>query len=112
MEGTIGVVEPGVNETGKPQEVPRWKKAAKALWKGAKAFVFVVTAFAFWYLFASLAKTVMRCELTSWWPPESQCQEMQLGTLTDPSWGYVTILLATLVVAIWAARRLVFPPDD
>jgi hypothetical protein len=114
IESAINVADPKAKETDKKTEVPRWKKAAKTLWKGAKAFwkaarafVFVLTAFAFWYLFARLGEVVTgRCELASWWPPLTSCDA------ATPHWSDTVMLLATLALAIWAARRLVFPPDD
>ena len=89
-------------------------QGAKAFWKAARAFAFVVAGFAFWYLFVSLAKFVMRCELVAWrsWLPESKCVPIELGSYTQLTGTYVIILVTTLVVAIWAAKRLVFPPDD
>jgi hypothetical protein len=85
-----------IDETPK---VP-WKKRVKA-------FVFVIVGFAFWFLFAALAKFVMRCYVTDWWfPPQYQC------TSAQSSWSEPVMLVTTLAIAIWAARRLVFPPDE
>jgi hypothetical protein len=83
-------------------------ESPKVSWKKRlKAFFFVLAGFAFWYLFASLAKFVMRCSVTRWWLPlEYEC------TAPQSSWSEPVMLLTTLAVAIWAARRLVFPPDD
>jgi hypothetical protein len=93
-EATVGAAV--IDDT--PQ-VP-WKKRLKA-------FFFVLAGFAFWYLFAALAKFVMRCEVTDWWwPVQYRCAAPQ------SSWSEPVMLVTTLAVAIWAARRLVFPPDD
>ena len=92
-----------------------WKNAGQGLWRRAKALVFVVAAFAFWFLFVSLAKFVMRCEVTLWWAllPEYRCAPTNLGSITqDGGWPDTIILMTTLVIGIWAARRLVFPPED
>jgi hypothetical protein len=116
-----GVIEPVGTATpadkGKKAKVPvpRWKTVVKAIWRRAKAFAFVVAAFAFWFLFVSLAKFVMRCEVTAWFalPPEYRCAQTNLGWITQKGgWADTVILLATLAIAIWAAKRLVFPPDD
>lgn len=82
--------------------------------KRLRAFFFVLFAFAFWFLFMALARIVMKCALTyKWWPPNGwvECAPMgaSLGRLT---WPDAIVMIVTLIVAIWAARRLVFPPDD
>jgi len=114
----IGVADPDVTGPmgNKDKDKPPGPllRVVKGVWKVIRAFVFVVAGFAFWYLFASLAKIVIRCELVSlWpWPPTRECAAINLGSLTNLTWTYVAILITTLIVAIWAAKRLVFPTDD
>ena len=83
--------------------------------KRFKAFGFVALAFAFWFVFVSLARIVQDCALTyDWWPPNRwvQCNAIDLQSLKHLGWPDTIMMLTTLVVAIWAARRAVFPPED
>ena len=73
-----------------------------------KAFVFVILGFFFWFLFAWMARVVTTCSPNS---DLLRCafdlhQPAQLG------WGDAAIMATTLGLAIWAGRRIVFPPDD
>jgi hypothetical protein len=49
-----------------------------------------------------------------WWPPAQwvQCAPIDLASLKHLGWPDTVMMITTLVVAIWAARRVVFPPDD
>ena len=105
IAGTLDVAEPG--------KEPWWKRIARGFWKRTRALWFVVFTFASWFLFVSLAKIVMRCApLSQLWPWNFQCVPLDLTTIRPLTWPDTVILLSTLVVAIWAARRIVFPPED
>ena len=81
-----------------------------------KAALFVLAAFAFWFLFVLLARVVTKCApvFASWWPQSwrLECSAMDAASLKQLTWPDTIIMIVTLVVAIWAARRAVFPPDD
>jgi len=114
---TLTAAADGLTEDQKKKEQEKkkpawWKVLGAVLWKRVKAVAFVVAAFAFWYLFVSLSRIVMQCETVSWWPFQYRCAPLDLTTLTHRTWTDTVILLSTLIIAIWAARRLVFPPDD
>ena len=77
-----------------------------------QALLFVLVAFGCWFLFAYLARIVMKCAPTfELWPPV-QCVPMDLASLKQLSWSDTTMLIATLGIGIWAGWRVVFPPDD
>lgn len=81
-----------------------------------KAALFVLAAFAFWFLFVLLARVVTKCvpAFASWLPGSwrLECSAMDAASLKQLTWPDTIIMIVTLVVAIWAARRAVFPPDD
>jgi hypothetical protein len=91
--------------------------AAKVSWKKRfNAAFFVLAAFAFWFLFVLLARVVTKCVpvFASWWPRDwrLECTAMDAASLKQLTWPDTIIMVVTLAVAIWAARRAVFPPDD
>ena len=107
---------PKPKDATKPKDPPKesfsWK-LARGFWTRTRAFWFVVLTFVSWFLFVSLAKIVMRCAPSSQlWPWKLQCEPLDFTTIKPLTWPDTVILLTTLVVAIWAARRIVFPPDD
>lgn len=96
-----------------PVKEPWWRKIARGFWRRTRAFWFVVLVFASWFLFVSLAKIVMRCAPSSQlYPWNLQCEPLDFTTVKPLTWQDTVILLTTLMVAIWAARRIVFPPED
>ena len=80
--------------------------------KRLKAFGFVALAFLFWFVFVSLARIVQNCALTYELWPLVQCTAIDLTSLKHMGWAETTMMVVTLVVAIWAARRAVFPPEE
>jgi hypothetical protein len=77
-----------------------------------RAFLFVALAFGFWFVFVSLARIVQDCTLTYQLWPAVQCVPVDLASLKHLRWPDTIMMIATLTVAIWAARRVVFPPED
>ena len=76
--------------------------------KRVQAFFFVLIAFAFWFLFAWLTRVVVKCAPTKDFGP---CA-FESTPPTPLTWPDALMLITTLVLAVWAARRAVFPPDD
>lgn len=71
-----------------------------------RAVGFVILTFGCWFLFASLARVVIKCA------PPFPCAIQDLKPPSPLPWPDAIVLMVTLGVALWASRRAVFPPED
>ena len=93
---------------GQPVKKERLSRLTKKrLSQGALAFGFVVVTLLAWWFFASLAETVVKCVP---WKVKTECTP-----LTDPATIHVgvrvSMLIVSLIAAIWVAQRLFYTAD-
>jgi len=84
--------------------------------KPFKGVLFVVAALGLWYMFALLAETVVIAVMSV-----PACLRANHGAMCVLPWRYVditaagmprTVLVISLIAALWAASRWVYPPED
>jgi hypothetical protein len=79
--------------------------AKKRVTAGALAFGFIVVTLIAWYLFASLAETVVNCVP---WRFGDSCESPFTGRARLQTGVRISMLIVSLIAAIWVASRLFF----
>jgi hypothetical protein len=95
----------------------RMAKALKGVAKALKGVILVITALVLWYVFAVLAQAVVVAV-----PALPGCLKDSGGFGCVFPWTHISaassrtinwlVLVVSLIAALWAASRLVDPPDD
>ena len=80
--------------------------AKDSWWDRVRPLLFVLGGFVFWFIFVLLARVVLKCA------PLFECSVSDLRLPNPLTWPETIVLLATLILAIWASRRIVFPRED
>ncbi len=87
--------------------------AKKRLISGLRALGFVIVTLIAWWLFASLADTVVRCVPWGW--GESCKSPFQAQLVDRPRLDTaisIAMLIVSLLAAIWVGNRLFYTADD
>jgi hypothetical protein len=83
------------------------KEAGSSRWS---VLFFILATLGFWWLFAVLSHSVVRCIPggdACWYPWQDATGLKEL-----PEKMGIAVLIISLLAALWAAQRLVFPPED
>ncbi len=71
---------------------------------------FILATLGMWWLFAVLAHSVVRCVpggAPCWYPWQGNPSPPDLSETVS-----IAVLIVSLLAAVWAAQRMVFPPED
>jgi hypothetical protein len=79
--------------------------AKKGIVAGALAFGFIVVTLVSWYLFASLAETVVNCVP---WRFGGSCESPFTDRPRLQTGVRISMLIVSLIAAIWVANRLFY----
>lgn len=79
--------------------------AKKRVIAGALAFGFIVVTLIAWYLFASLAETVVNCVP---WRFGASCESPFTNRSRLQTGVRISMLIVSLIAAIWVANRLFY----
>jgi len=90
------------------REEARMAFGKKQFLSGALAFGFVIVTLVAWWLFASLAETVVNCVP---WRLGGSCESPFTSRPRLEVGVRVSMLLVSLFAAIWVANRLFYSPD-
>jgi hypothetical protein len=80
------------------------KRSAKRS-AGKSAFLFVLAAFLFWFMFASLAQIVITCAPVG-------CSLKDLQPLRPMGRREMFVMVISLLTALWVSSRIFFPSEE
>jgi hypothetical protein len=83
--------------------------AKKRMIAGALAFGFIVVTLLAWWLFASLAETVVNCVP---WRLGSACESPFTARPRIQTGVRISMLIVSLIAAIWVAHRLFYTAES